>query len=165
MRMRPGERPSWTDASPWQERWQQWRECAQDAGVGVEIAVAVMLEYELVLIELQGAIANPATMLSEAAESELAGARLAPDQDYRAWSSVLLGAGTPADELPEIALPQRLLRTPLLRSGWGDLLARAHLSEALLCERAATAHALTLELWAMRAALSHLAAEQGHAPS
>lgn len=159
MRMRPGERPSWTDASPWQEHWEQWRECAQDAGVGVEIAVAVMLEYELVLIELQGAVANPADVLSQAVEAELSGARLPPNPDYRAWSSVLLGAGTRTDELPEIALPQRLLRTPRLYTGWGDLLAPAHVSDALLCERAASAHALTLELWAMRSVLSHLAAK------
>jgi hypothetical protein len=153
IRLRPGERPYWADASPWQSSWDDWRVRAHHAGVPLDTAVSCLLEYELTRVELQRWVEQPELMLAHASERELDQARLCGDEEFRRWLDVL-GHNTSHDDLPEIALPLRLMRSPAVRRGWGSQVKPDCLDQALRCERAAAIHAQTLEGWALRAGLT-----------
>jgi hypothetical protein len=154
MRMRPGERPYWADASPWQSSWEDWRARARDASLPVDTAVSCLLEYELTCMELQRWIEQPESVLAQASQRELDQARLCGDEEFRRWLDVLGHSASSHDDLPEIALPLRLMRSPAVRRGWGSQVKPDRLDQALRCERAAALQAQTLEGWALRAGLT-----------
>jgi hypothetical protein len=82
--------------------------------------------------------------------------RLPPTGDLRAWERQLTGRGPAldADELPEVCVPARVVAAlghPLDVAGRIDL---AALAAAILADRAACRHGLTLDAWALRAALA-----------
>jgi hypothetical protein len=155
--MRPGERPYWADASPWEADWAGWRQGALDAGVSLDVAVACLVEYDLTLTELERWIDQPAAELRQAAQRELASPRLAPDAEFRDWLELLKGGlSTMSDELPDIVLPVRLMRSAVVRAGWGSRVAPTRLRDALTCERAAAGRSLTLEGWGLRVGLNAL---------
>lgn len=157
MGMRPGERPYWADASMWEEDWELWRDSARRASVPVQAAISCLLEYRLSCVELQRWVARPAELLQHTAERELSQPRLAGDDDFRRWLDVLGHARSVNDELPEIALPERLTLNPSVRANWGSLIDATLLDHALRCERAAALRSQTLDGWALRAALASLA--------
>jgi hypothetical protein len=154
--MRPGERPYWADASRWQASWGRWRESARRASVSVEAAVGCLLEYRMSCVELQRWVEHPQELLQQAADRELSQPRLAGDAEFRRWLDVLDHADSLSDELPEIALPQRLMRNPAVLRDWGSLVDPVMLDQALRCERAAALSTQTLEGWALRAGLSSM---------
>lgn len=154
MRMRPGERPYWADASSWQSSWDDWRARAHEASIPLDTALSCLLEYELTCVELQRWVEQPELMLAQASERELDQPRLCGDEEFRRWLDVLGHNDTRHDDLPEIALPLRLMRSPSVRIGWGNLIKPGRLAQALRCERAASLQAQTLEGWALRAGLT-----------
>lgn len=158
LRLRPGERPSWTDASPWEAAWEDWRQAARASGVALDAAVSCLLEYDMACCELGRWLANPASLVGQVARAELSSPRLADDPELRQWLRGLGQDRGSGDELPEIALPQRLLGHPVLRARWGERVDASQLECALRCERAASLSGNTLEGWALRVGLASLAA-------
>ena len=84
-------------------------------------------------------------LLRQAARRDLDAPRLAPNDDLRAWDQLLAGGGPSStiDELPEVALPQRLAarlpKTPSL-DHLGEL---ADLDGVVQLERAAARKGMT----------------------
>jgi hypothetical protein len=155
LRLRPGDRPRWCDASPWQESFSAWRDAARAVGLPVYVAVVCLLEYDLALEDLAPWITQPEECLGDAAQLDGAVPRINGEADMRAWLAVLAGPGHLEDDgLPEIALPARLTARPTVNQRWGERLKPCRLEDALACERAAAQQGLTLEAWALRAALA-----------
>jgi hypothetical protein len=151
--MRPGERPAWVDVSAHVDRWDEWRARSSQRGLAVDVVLAVLLEYELVRRELDAA-GLTLDVLQTTSNSE-GTSRLAPTPDLRAWVSQLTanGESAPADELPEIALPQRLVHRAgpdVQTAAWDDL---NRIEAAARCDAEAARHGMTLEAWVLRAAL------------
>jgi uncharacterized protein YwgA len=157
-RLRPGERPAWVDLGPDTERLARWRAVAAACRLPVEVVLAVLLEHALVSEDLDQA-GVPAGELDRVAERELRQPRLAPTAALQGWLAQLAGTSraetTPSDdELPEAALPERLLQR-VGRCGElvEDMMDTAKLERALLWERAAALQGMCMSGWALRAAL------------
>lgn len=149
LRVRPTDRPVWVDASTDASSFSGWRTVASDFRIPVDALVAVLLEWAAVT-------AIPGIAVD--ALVEFAGSQptfLPPTQELRAWDRQLAGRGQLPnyDELPEVCLPVRVVAC------YGHTLRIAthiDLSEtpqAIAADRAAARLGLTLEAWAMRAAL------------
>jgi hypothetical protein len=161
--MRPGERPFWADASPWDREWDEWRQGARARGLSLDVALACLLEYTLTIDELASWTARPEAELRAAAGHEMASPRLPPGSELQTWSGLLTGRSAGSHhELPDVVFPSRLLQNnPLVRGDWGSRIAVKQLDDALLCERAACRRGLTLEGWALRVTLQRLALRVG----
>jgi len=151
LRTRPGDRPAWLRLDAEDGELDQLRAAAAHARLPVDVAAALQAEWGL----CQPAIGTPRIpAVLESARVALGQARLAPEDDLRAWDRLLAGRGPVAgdDELPELCLPQRLaFRLP--RRLPSAALELAHVDVASLCDRAACRYGMTMETWVLRAAL------------
>lgn len=152
LRVRPGERPVWVRLMATTEELDRLRATAAAARLPIDVLVAVLIEWQLCR-ELAAELYED---LRHDAQHALGEARLAPDEDLRAWDRLLAGKGPDSaiDELPEVALPQRLAarisKVPKF-SEVGDLTAAAG---AIEFERAATREGMGMEAWVARRLLA-----------
>jgi hypothetical protein len=117
----------------------------------VDVVLALLLEWSTVV----GTPSVDPDVLLLAASRDARAARLPPTVDLRTWERQLTGRGPApeADELPEVCVPARVVAAlghPLDVVGRIDVDA---LATAILADRAACRHGLTLETWALRTAL------------
>jgi hypothetical protein len=153
-RLRPGEVPSWIDLPLDRKVMGACRSRAREAGLGVDAWLALLVECELVRSHLAGFGFDAGKVVDEASRS-LGIARLAPSASLRQWGAQLNGqdreGDLPLDELPSVALPERLL-VQLAPGTIPEFLTaavgREAESEALPLERIAAAVGLTMEAWA-----------------
>lgn len=154
VRVRPGDRPTWVDASPWKPSWEQWRRGADGFGIPLDVWLAVKLEAAVARTELAALgidfhlLFRP---LAPAAGSPFA----AVDDSLRRWTNQLSGAQPPAeDELPEVVLPERLLLHPAVGTDWPQLLNQVDAETAISAECSAARAGMTLVAYALRTALA-----------
>jgi hypothetical protein len=158
LRTRPGERPHWLDASGCHGLWPTWREHANQRGVPLDVLVSVCLEYRLVSADLEKlGIQSADRLLAMAAAQAESDLRLPPSPALRTWSDLLAGRTRqrdPSDELPEVVVPERVaIRFPRHQAPpeWCGFDA---LDQAVTCELAAAVQGMSLEGWALRAAIA-----------
>jgi hypothetical protein len=157
LRNRPGERPTWIDASSAQSSWGAWREAAAEAGQPLDAAVSIAVEFELARGDLYSlGISEPVGLMVEAATADARESRLAPTPEIRLWIEQLEGRsqreGADEDELPEVVVPSRLVLL-LGRRGFDTLVVPARVPAAIGCEVQAARRGLTLAGWALRHAM------------
>jgi hypothetical protein len=149
-RVRPGDRPAWTHLRADACQLEDLRAISACAGVPVDVVVALVLEWQLCTD-----LAAPHRVVRDLvprAHSTIAGAGLAPTDDLRVWDFLLAGNGpvTPADELPEVCLPLRVvLRLPHGAIA-ADSLDFGALESARVCDRAAVRSGMVMETWVLR---------------
>ncbi len=159
-RLRPGERPGWWDASGDRSQFGTWRDIAADHQVGVDTAIAVLIELQLVYSDLRACVDEPLVMLSAALAHESASLpRVGGPGPWRRWLAPGL-APYEHDELPELVLPERLIARLTPGARLSDHLHLDRLTLALDCDRHAARHGRTLESWALVAALSPAATQR-----
>lgn len=157
-RLRPGERPIWWDATPDRDSFDLWRKEAAAAGVPVDAWVSLLLEFDFVLDDLPESL-RPLELLAGtvSAGSEVHEVSFSPA--LRSWLEP--GSLPPhfRDELPELAVPQRIA----IRLRPGSVLAPRIRPElfalASECDREAARHARTLESWALSIAVKSSTSE------
>ena len=153
-RLRPGERPAWIELELGYEERAAWRRLAAEAGLSVDVWVALQVEWTLVVEDIG---AEPAERVVEQARAAATLPTLAPTEELRAWVAYLLASSPPSDDLPSLALPQRLLARLRPADLEGELHARlidASIDDAAAVELAAASVGMTLEAWAYRESAS-----------
>lgn len=164
IRIRPGDRAIWVDLPLDDHEVRRWRGEAGNAGLPIDVWLALQAEWSLVRSHLGRANATVAPHeLVEAARAASAGA-LAPTDELRRWCRQLSGASTaavPRDELPTVVVPERILAQLQPARRAGELIgyaASGSAREAAELDLAAACAGLTLETWAYRVALRLAAA-------
>jgi hypothetical protein len=153
-RLRPGERPAWIELGLGYEERAAWRRLAAAAGLSVDVWVALQIEWALVVEDIG---AEQAERVVERAKAAATLPTLAPTEELRAWVAYLLASSPPSDDLPSLALPQRLLARLRPADFEGELRARlvdASIDNAAAVELAAASVGMTLEAWAYRESAS-----------
>jgi hypothetical protein len=152
-RLRPCERPAWIEVGLNYEERDEWRQRAADSGLSTDVWVALQIEWTLVVDDLDPERA--ARVLARARTDAVLPA-LAPTEELRSWASHLVARSGPVtDDLPSVALPQRVLarlRPGELDSDLRTRVGRGVLEDAVTVEVAAAKAGMTLEAWAYRAA-------------
>jgi hypothetical protein len=150
-RLRPGERPAWWDARADQTQFEAWRAAARDASLSVDVWIALLLEFDLVLSDLQG-LDDPVGLLERATHGGGLH-RLGSWTELRKWLEGTAVATTGVDELPELLVPERIAArlTPGLELA-GRLRPR-YFELARACDRCAALQGRTMESWALQTAL------------
>jgi hypothetical protein len=151
LRLRPGERPAWWDARTDRAQFEVWRAAAGDANLSVDVWMSLLLEFDLVLSDLQG-LDDPIGLLERATqEGDLH--RLGPWTELRNWLEGAAIASTGADELPELLVPERIAArlTPGLELS--SRLRPRYFELARACDRCAALQGRTMESWALQTAL------------
>lgn len=151
-RLRPGERPIWWDASPDRDSFGLWREEAAHAGLSVDAWISVLLEFDLVLDDMPLSL-QPLDLLAAAASARSTVLELSFSPALRSWIEPGPSAADTLDELPEIALPQRIAIRLSPGSSLNSRLKPELIDLALACDRRAASHARTLESWALSVAV------------
>ncbi|HEX8121261.1 MAG TPA: hypothetical protein VF549_08350 [Solirubrobacteraceae bacterium] len=151
LRVRPGDRPAWRRLQAAPVELDRLRAAASAARLPIDVVTAILAEWHL----CHEVASHHYALLRQAARHDLDASRLAPNDDLRAWDQLLAGSGPTStiDELPEVALPQRLAaRLPMTPSldHLGEL---ADLDGAVQLERAAARNGMTLEVWVTRSLL------------
>lgn len=149
-RLRPGERPAWIELGLGYEERAAWRRLATASGLSVDVWVALQVEWTLVVEDIG---AEQAGRVVERARAAAALPTLAPTEELRAWVAYLLASSAPSDDLPSLALPQRLiarLRPSDLEGQLRARIANASIDDAAAVELAAASVGMTLEAWAYR---------------
>ena len=128
------------------------RRRAREQRFGVDAFVSASLEY-LLLGDTVGT--DSLTSLVTFASRELAQPAISPAPELHEWQRLLEGSGEPpADELPSICVPMRLLSqlaVPLRAQKLQAALIGDHeAGAAMLLETVATRHGLTMGFWALR---------------
>src|SRR6185312_7943790 len=152
-RLRPGERPIWWDATRDRDSFDLWRKEAAAAGVVVDAWVSLLLEFAFVLDDLPASL-HPVELLAGTVSAGSNVREVSFSPALRRWTEPRSPAPHFRDELPELAIPQRIairLRpgsalSPRLRPELFDL--------ALECDRHAARNARTLESWALSVAVN-----------
>lgn len=149
--MRPGERPSWWDAKVDWTHFETWRAAAAAAHLSVDVWVALLLEFDLVLSDLRD-LPDPLGML-ERASDEKSLQHLGSWTQLRGWlvDEAVVSADT--DELPELLIPERIAARVAPGLGIAGRLSARHFELARACDRCAALQGRTMESWALRAAL------------
>jgi hypothetical protein len=149
-RLRPGERPAWIELELGYEELAAWRHLAAESGLSVDVWVALQVEWTLVVEDVG---AERSKLVVERARATAESPTLAPTQELRTWVAYLRASGAQSDDLPSLALPQRLLA----RLHPADIecqlrarLAEASIDDAAVVELAAASVGMTLEAWAYR---------------
>lgn len=161
-RLRPTERPAWVELGLDPAERREWRARAAEFGLSVDVWLALQAEWALVVEDVGAATAE---QLVSAAIATEATPRVAPTDELRAWVAWLRAAEPPGrDDLPSVALPQRLLGR--LRPGPVESELRAYARRgseeaAISVELAAAAAGMTLEAWAYRMAARLLRTRPG----
>lgn len=153
LRVRPGERAVWFNASPDREEFASWRQVAANRSLPVDAVVALALELALVLDALaQAVIPAPAQLVTELVAGEPR--HVAPTPALRLWEVQLRGGlgAEPVDELPEVTLPLRLIAQLPHGKRLGPLLA-IEIDLARQADLRAARAGLTMESWVLRRAL------------
>jgi hypothetical protein len=150
--MRPCDRPAWIEVGLSQQERDEWRQHAADSGLSTDVWVALQIEWTLVVDDLGPERA--ARVLARASTDAVPA--LAPTDELRSWASHLATRSGPVtDDLPSVALPQRVLarlRPGDVDSELGTRVGRGLLEDAVTVELAAAKAGMTLEAWAYRAA-------------
>jgi len=150
-RLRPCERPAWIELELSYDERAEWRRVAAASGLSVDVWVALQVEWTLVVEDIGTELAEHVV---ERAKAAAALPTLAPTDELRSWVAYLLVRGsTPTDDLPSIALPQRLLARLHPAELERELRARSaecSLEDAVAVELAAARAGMTLEAWAYR---------------
>jgi hypothetical protein len=149
-RLRPGERPAWIELELGYEERAAWRHLAAASGLSVDVWVALQVEWTLVVEDIG---AERSKRVVERARATAASPTLAPTEELRTWVAYLRASRAQSDDLPSLALPQRLLA----RLHPADIerqlrarLAEASIDDAAAVELAAANVGMTLEAWAYR---------------
>jgi hypothetical protein len=150
-RIRPGERPAWWDARADRTQFGAWRAAAEDAHLSVDAWISLLLEFGLVLSDLQD-LEDPIGLMEMATQEEGLH-RLGSWTELRKWLAEEAVVRANVDELPELLIPERIAArlTPGLELA-GRLEPR-HFELAKACDRCAALQGRTMESWALRAAL------------
>lgn len=150
-RLRPGERPAWIELELGYEERAAWRRLASASGLSVDVWVALQVEWTLVVEDIG---VEQAGCVVERSKAAAALPTLAPTEELRAWVAYLLASSiAPSDDLPSLALPQRLLarlRPADLERELRVRSADASIDDAVAVELAAASVGMTLEAWAYR---------------
>lgn len=150
-RLRPCERPAWVELGLSYEERAAWRRLAAESGLSVDVWVALQVEWTLVVEDIGRELAE---LVVERAKASAALPTLAPTEELRSWVAYLLArSGTPTDDLPSLALPERLLARLRPADLAYELRARsagASVDDAVAVELAAASVGMTLEAWAYR---------------
>lgn len=153
-RLRPCERPAWIDLRLSYEERAEWRCRAAASGLSVDVWLALQVEWTLVVEDIGMELSEHVV---ERAKAAAAMPTLAPSEELRSWVTYLLaGSGTPTDDLPSLAMPQRLLARLRPADLETELRARSSgssVDDAVPVELAASCVGMTLEAWAYREAL------------
>jgi len=151
-RLRPGDRPHWVELRLGYEEQAEWRRRAAEHGLSADVWVALQVEWTLVADDIG---AEAAAAVVERARALVAAPVLAPTDELRRWVAYLAGGGIPSDDLPSIALPQRVVARLRPADLERELRGRSHPSsiiEAITVDIAAANAGMTLEAWAYREA-------------
>lgn len=150
-RLRPCERPAWIELELSYEERIEWRRLAAASGLSVDVWVAVQVEWTLVVEDIGTELAE---RVVESARAAAAVPKLAPTEELRSWIASLHATSVaPSDDLPTLALPQRLLARLRPSDLERELLARSiesSVDDAIAVELAAASVGMTLEAWAYR---------------
>ena len=160
LRLRPGDRPEWVDLSNFEPLFGSWRSLSDSVSLPLEVVLSLLLEWALVTEQLADhGISAPTLVRAELVEMKPR--RLAPSPDLRAWVTQL-EEGCPDDrrggddDLPDAALPQRLVAQMDHGLSLLERLPVEHLRTARLCDAASACAGLTLERWLLTSALRAL---------
>jgi hypothetical protein len=154
-RLRPGDRPHWVELSIGYEEQAEWRRLAARHGLSADVWVALQVEWTLVIDDIG---AEAAADVVERAGALAAAPMLAPTAELRSWVAYLAGGGIPSDDLPSIALPERLVARLRPADLERELRGRSQTSsavEAITVDIAAANAGMTLEAWAYREAMRY----------
>jgi hypothetical protein len=150
-RLRPCERPAWIELGLSYEERAEWRQLAAPSGLAIDVWIALQVEWTLVTEDIGNELAQ---LVAERAKAAAAMPTLAPTDELRSWIAYLVGTSSaPTDDLPSVALPQRLLARLHPAELECELRARSDgssLDDALAVELAAASVGMTLEAWAYR---------------
>jgi hypothetical protein len=150
-RLRPGERPAWIALGFGREECEEWRRLAAAFGLSVDVWVALQVEWELVAEDIGVELA---ALIVERAKAAARLPTLAPTEELRSWVAYLRASrGRQTDDLPSLALPQRLLARLRPSDLECELRARSagtSVDDAVTVELAAASVGMTLEAWAYR---------------
>ena len=150
-RLRPCERPGWVDLRLSYEERTEWRCRAAATGLSVDVWLALQVEWTLVVEDIGTELSEH---IVERAKAAAALPTLAPTDELRSWVTYLLArSATPIDDLPSLAMPQRLLARLRPADLESELRARSSgsaVDDAVALELAASAVGMTLEAWAYR---------------
>lgn len=153
-RLRPCERPGWIDLRLSYEERAEWRRRAAAYGLSVDVWLALQVEWTLVIEDIGAELSEHVV---ERARSAAALPTLAPTNELRSWVTYLrAGSATTIDDLPSLAMPQRLLarlRPADLESVIRVRSSGSSVEDAVAIELAASCVGMTLESWAYREAL------------
>jgi hypothetical protein len=162
-RCRPGESPRWVRLDLTPQQAAELRNAASTAGVALDAWLAITLEFAITLRLLARGLGSPAAARARLGHRiETCPLDMARDPAWRVWQASLSGrAGSRADELPEVVLPQRLVART---AGVIDpSVALAHAIDwplARACELAACGRGQTPEAFILQLALLDLPREQ-----
>lgn len=152
-RLRPCERPAWIELGLSYEECAEWHRLAAAFGLSVDVWIALQVEWTLVMEDIGTELGE---LVVERAKAAAALPTLAPTEELRKWVAYLRArsrSGTPTDDLPSLALPQRLLARLRPADLVSELRARsagASVDDAVAVELAAASVGMTLEAWAYR---------------
>jgi hypothetical protein len=153
-RLRPCERPAWVDLRLSYEERTEWRCRAAASGLSVDVWVALQVEWTLVAEDIGAELSEHVV---ERAKAAAALPTLAPTEELRNWVAYLVArSATPTDDLPSLALPQRLLarlRPADLESELRSRSSGSSVDDAVALELAASSVGMTFEAWAYRETL------------
>jgi hypothetical protein len=152
-RVRPGERPVWIELRVDEDEARAWQRNAAAAGLSVDVWIALQAEWSLVARDLahQDVLERLLRRARVAAEEPA----LAPTEELRRWLSFLRRGSVPKAEndLPSVAVPARIvarLAPAMLVVELRRSAAEALDPAAVVVERAASLHGMTMEAWAYR---------------
>jgi len=151
-RLRPGERPIWWNASRDHGSFALWREEAARAGLNIDAWISLLLEFDLVLDDMPPSL-QPLDLLAAAAAARPNVTALTFSPAMRSWIEPGPVTADARDELPEIALPQRIAIRLRPGSSLSSRLKPELIDLALACDRRAAVHSRTLESWALSVAV------------
>jgi hypothetical protein len=152
-RLRPGERPVWIELPATADAAQRWTSAASNAGVSVDVAVALQLEWSLIHSDVSDS--HSISQIVERADAAAAEPRLAPTDALRRWIAYISDGPRPRAEhdLPSVALPARLVARLTPTTIVKDVSACADEMlnpSAVIVERAAALLGMTMDAWAYR---------------
>lgn len=154
LRLRPDERPAWIALDLGVRDIAVLRARAREVGLGVDALVSLALEWML----LERDVPTLACRIQHAAEETRTCTHLPPTPALRGWVEHLEGCSEqPADTLPELLMPARLLAR--WRPDSAEVMAAVGavpLATVLQLESRAATVGLTLTEWSYRAALLHI---------
>jgi hypothetical protein len=154
LRVRPGDRPQWVEPGLSTEQVQWLRHRADELSIGVDVLVALAVEWKLLSLDLHE------TYFADHEPTGEDPAALAPTPALRRWMTQLATPQEPQaqDSLPQLLLPERLLaRWRPTTSAVIEAVRDMPGGLVLELERHASTAGLTMSEWGYRQAWRFLA--------